>query len=169
MQSPLRWRRGPRETFQLGKDRGVYALFLAKGSALARIEVGAEGLLYIGSANGRSGLKGRCHFNASTANHSPRKSLAVVLMNELRLNPIRIRKPNAPDSWSLDKPSDQRLSEWMHFNLELAVTVCAAPAEVETRLVGRYAPPLNLNKCKQTTQHARITALRTEVMRSLRE
>src|SRR6185369_16644738 len=59
--------------------------------------------------------------SAKDANHSPRKSLAVLLMEELSLSPMLITKPNSSDTWGLDGPSDARLSAWMHANLQLAI------------------------------------------------
>jgi hypothetical protein len=132
------------------------------------LEPGEDGLLYIGLAASRSGLKGRCHFNARTRNHSPRKSLAVLLMDELSLTPVLVAKPSSPDTWGLDAASDARLSAWMHAHLELAVEVCENPDARETELVGHHAPPLNLAKCVQTTQHQRISEARTKVMNSVR-
>ena len=119
--SPLEWQRGPRSAFTLTHDAGVYALFLREGSALPCVEPGEGGLLYIGLAANRNGLKGRCHFNARTRNHSPRKSLAVLLMDALALTPVLITKPNSASTWGLDGASDARLSLWMHSNLDLAI------------------------------------------------
>lgn len=165
--SPFAWARGPRSSFSLGHEPGVYALFLRAGSTLPRIEPGEQGLLYIGLAGNRKGLKGRCHFNARTRNHSPRKSLAVLLMNTLRLTPVLIPKPNSADTWGLDTASDEKLSAWMHNHLDLAVELCSDTDARETELVGSYAPPLNLTKCAQTTQHDMISAARAAVMADL--
>lgn len=162
MSTPLEtWRRGPRSSFVLGPEHGVYALFLRGGSKLPQIVPGPSGLIYIGLAANRQGLKGRCHFDAKTRNHSPRKSLAALLMEELRLVPILIPKPNAADTWGLDAASEARLSTWMHDNLDLAVELCADPDARETELVARHAPPLNLNKCIQTDQHRMISEKRS--------
>lgn len=161
------WRRGPRSSFTLGCEHGVYALFLRDGSQLADITPGERGLLYIGLAANRHGLKGRCHFDAQTRNHSPRKSLAVLLMKELSLKPVLIPKPNSPDTWGLDPNSEAKLSAWMHANLELAIATCAAPTKRETDLIAHHAPPLNLKKCAQSLQHQRIAAARTEIKASL--
>ena len=166
-QGPLEWRRGPRSSFSLGAETGVYALFLRKGAVLPGVEPDTNGLLYIGLAANQNGLRGRCHFDARTRNHSPRKSLAVLLMEELSLTPVLITKPNSSDTWGLDGPSDARLSAWMHANLELAIEVYADPDGRETELVGRYAPPLNLTKCTQTSQHRRISQVRASVMAEL--
>lgn len=166
-QSLHEWQRGARTTFTLGHETGVYALFLREGSTLSGVEPGEYGLLYIGLAANRKGLKGRCHFNARTRNHSPRKSLAVLLMDELNLTPVLIAKPNSADTWGLNQPSDAKLSEWMQDNLDLAVEICADPDNRETELVSRYAPPLNLTKCVQTMQHRLISTARARIMAGL--
>lgn len=165
--SPLEWRRGPRSTFALGHETGVYALFLREGSTLPALELAERQLLYIGLAANRKGLKGRCHFNARTRNHSPRKSLAVLLMDALGLVPVLIAKPNSADTWGLDATSDARLSQWMHDNLDLAVEICADVDVRETELVSRYVPPLNLAKCAQTPTHRRIAEARAGVLAGL--
>ena len=165
--TPFDWRRGLRSSFALGTEIGVYALFLRDGAVLPGVESGANGLIYIGLAANRNGLRVRCHFDARTRNHSPRKSLAVLLLEELSLTPVLITKPNSSDTWGLDAPSDARLSAWMHANLELAIEVCPDPDGRETELVGRYAPPLNLTKCAQTEQHRRISQARASVMAEL--
>ncbi|WP_367305149.1 GIY-YIG nuclease family protein [Sphingomonas tagetis] len=145
-QGPFSWQRGPRSSFALGKEIGIYALFLRKGAALPGIESAPKGLIYIGLAANRNGLRGRCHFDARTRNHSPRKSLTVLLRKQLSLTPTLITKRNSSNTWGLDGPSDARLTAWMHANLELAVEPCLDPHGRETELVGRYAPPLNLTK-----------------------
>ena len=166
--SPLLWRRGPRSGFKLAEAKGVYALFLGNGAILPGIDRGEQGLLYIGLAANRRGLLGRCHFNARTVNHSPRKSLAVLLMDELALKPVLVTKPNSGDTWGLEPVSDARLTAWMHENLELAIECCDNPDARETELVGQFAPPLNLKKCVQTEQHLKISAARNWVKASLR-
>ncbi|MFA6220608.1 MAG: hypothetical protein WC692_12660 [Erythrobacter sp.] len=151
----------------LGTEAGVYALFLRDASAIPEITPGPNGLIYIGLAANRNGLKGRCHFNARTRNHSPRKSLAVLLMEELGLVPILVTKPNSADTWGLDVASEARLSDWMHHNLDLAVEPCRNPDARESELVARYAPPLNLTKCVQSDQHRRISESRKRVQASV--
>ena len=165
--TPFEWQRGSRSSFSLGVEVGVYALFLRNGALLPGIELSRDGLIYVGLAANRNGLKGRCHFNARTRNHSPRKSLAVLLMEELSLSPVLINKPNSSDTWGLDVPSDARLSAWMHANLELAIEICSDPDSRETELVAQYAPPLNLTKCVQTSKHRRISKARANVMAEL--
>lgn len=166
-QTPFEWRRGSRSSFSLSTEPGVYALFLREGSMLPGVATSHDGLLYLGLAANRNGLRGRCHFEARTRNHSPRKSLAVLLMEELSLTPVLITKPNSSDTWGLDGQSDARLSGWMHANLDLAIEICADPNGRETELVGRYAPPLNLTKCVQTQQHRLLSQARADVMAAL--
>ena len=132
------------------------------------LEIEQSRLLYIGLAANRHGLKGRCHFDARTRNHSPRKSLAALLLDGLSLRPVLITKPNTPATWGLDPPSDGRLSAWMHANLDLAIEICADPASRETELIGRFTPPLNLNKCAQGVQHQRVSAARAAIMARLK-
>jgi hypothetical protein len=163
--NPFKWPRGPRSSFVLDASSGVYALFLREGTDLPRTEPVPGGLIYVGQAKGAGGLKRRCHFHGKTKNHSPRKSLAVLLMDTLGLTPVLVKKPNAPDTWGLDLESDARLSAWMHANLELAVKVCQDVDRCETELVLQYAPPLNLNKCSQSAQHKSISERRGAVMR----
>lgn len=151
----------------LGCEHGVYALFLREGADLPGITPGDRGLIYIGLAANRKGLKGRCHFNARTRNHSPRKSLAVLLMDQLALVPVLVPKPNSPDTWGLEAPSEARLSAWMQDNLELAIELCDDPDARETELVALYAPPLNLTKCLPSAEHRRISEARTNILESL--
>jgi hypothetical protein len=156
--TPFDWPRGPRASFTLGTDKGVYALFLSEGAVLPELEVGEGGLLYIGLAAGERGFEGRDHFDARTANHSPRKSLAVLLMKELELKPTLVPKRNGRDTWGLDRPSDERLTKWMHSHLELALEIGQDPKGRETELVRAHAPPLNLTICDQQPQHQSISA-----------
>lgn len=166
--SPLVWKRMPRSAVSLATDHGIYALFLRKGSVLPGVLLKDDGLLYIGKAEGRNGLKGRCHFDARTKNHSPRKSLAVLLMDNLGLFPVLVTKPNSPATWGLDPDSEAKLSGWMHSNLDLALEVCESPEGRERELIARYAPPLNLDKCEQSDQQRRISALRSKILSRLK-
>lgn len=164
MVAPFDWSRGPRSAFKLDDSKGVYALFLRHKTSLEIIGPTRDGLIYVGKAGGRGGFLKRCHFGGKTTNHSPRKSLAALLMGDLRLNPILKPKPNSATTWGLDAESDQRLTEWMHRHLELAIEVNSRPDDRETELVGLHAPALNLNKCAQTDLHRMISAKRAHVL-----
>lgn len=161
--APFNWHRGSRSSHNLGNETGVYALFLAERAHLPGITPQNHGLIYVGKAGGAGGFLKRCHFLGSTRNHSPRKSLAVLLLDELHLCPIRIDKPNNPHTWSLDRTSEKRLTDWMLVNLLLAIEPGERPDARETEIVRRLAPALNLAKCFQTEQRQRISAARKRV------
>lgn len=161
--SPFQWRRGPRSSFVLGKEIGVYALFLRNGSSLPGVQPGEQGLLYIGCTESSKGLQKRCHFCGNTSGHSPRRSLAALLLHELDLEPVFVSKPNAPDTWGLDQRSEAKLDDWMHANLLLAIEICDDPLRREGELIRSLGPPLNLNKCLQTPQHLMVSRTRAEV------
>lgn len=166
--NPFDWNRSLRTAVTLPTASGVYALFQRKESTLPGVKVKEGNLLYIGKAGNKQGLRGRCHFDAKTKNHSPRKSLAVMLMGKLGLIPVLVTKPNSRDTWGLDPASENKLSAWMHSNLELALMACENQDELEDELVARHAPPLNLNKCVQSEQHRKISELRSEVFSNLK-
>lgn len=139
-------------------DCGVYGLFLLPGSNLGWLEPGREGLIYVGKAEGSGGFAQRCHFAGHTINHSPRKSLAMLLRNLLSLE----LRGHPDNKWGLSPQSDRRLSDWMFANLRVAYLPTAAPAEAEKRLVLALATPLNLNICEQGLQQRRISQMRRE-------
>jgi hypothetical protein len=116
-------RRGRRDSFVLAAERGVYALFLCPGSDLP-LTAGDAGLLYIGMAQNKDGLKGRCHFNARTVNHSQRKSLAALLQCAARPSARTGSQTQRPRDLGLHGDSDAKLTAWMHDNLHLAVAAC---------------------------------------------
>ena len=154
------WPRAKWETYTLSRRSGIYALYLKSPSLLLGLELRASGLLYIGSGDGCNGLAGRCHFGdrARTINHSPRKSLAVLLMNQLCLSVEA--KPGG--KWGLDPQSEWKLTDWMRENVQLAIKYCVEPVAREKELIRRLAPPLNLKDCAQSPQHNRIKRLRAE-------
>jgi len=157
----------PRSKIVLPKAPGLYALFLSPGAHLPNVDVRADRLLYIGKAAGAGGLLKRCHFTGRTRNHSPRKSLAVLLRKTLGLEPVLITKPNGASTWGLTSSSDQTLSNWMYSFLEVSFVVLTDPSPQETALIAFYAPPLNLNGCAQSPGHQRISAARKAVLASL--
>lgn len=88
-------------------------------------------------------------------------------MEKLALEPVLVMKPSSRDTWSLTPASEQRLTAWMLENLELAICQCSDPEPLETELIRRLAPPLNLAKCVQSTQHQQISAARADVLARL--
>ncbi|MBF9044877.1 hypothetical protein HKCCE4037_16155 [Rhodobacterales bacterium HKCCE4037] len=127
-----------------------------------------EGLIYIGKAAGRRGLLGRCHFNGRTTNHSPRKSLAYLLKENLQLTPIYIPKSKSSATWGLDAESDERLSCWMHSNLLIAIRPCAAPEVAEKKLIAEFRPPLNLNAYTLTAESEAIKVGRKRMFKHVK-
>lgn len=164
--SPVIWHPHRRREIDLRADCGVYAMFLRDGSVLRGLETAPGSPIYIGVGAGAKGLAGRCHFDARTYNHSPRKSLAVLLMDELELQPVLCRKRSGA-TWGLAEVSDLSLSSWMHDNLELAVEYCPDARDREKALIVVHAPPLNLSGCYQTEWHRQLSAARSSVREAL--
>lgn len=168
MDSLLSGHRRPRCEVDLPEAPGLYALFLKTGTHLPGITPRPDRLLYIGKADGAGGLLRRCHFNGRTRDHSPRKSLAVLLQETLDLVPELICKPKGPPTWGLIRESDRTLSNWMHSSLELTFVALKAPRAAEKALIAAEAPPLNLTDCKQTPEHSKISATRKAVLEELK-
>ena len=157
---PNAWKRGNRDSFTLTAATGVYALFLKEDTGLPGINTAPDRLLYIGKANGEGGFRRRCHFDGKTGNHSPRKSLAVLLKDELNLEACPVHKPSGRHSWGLRPASELRLSNWMRESLEVAIHPCDDPSSIEKELISAHCPPLNLRDCFQTAAHVEISRLR---------
>jgi len=153
MHDPCSWPRKLRSELILPAEAGVYALFLRENASLPDIVPQRDGLIYIG--RGISLVK-RCHFNGKTESHSPRRSLAALLWHVLDLEP----KPSANDKYKLSQPSEKRLDAWMHENLLTAFVTTDDFKQIEDLLIKRFAPPLNLNKCKQSAQHQAVKGVR---------
>ncbi len=152
------WPRAPRSSHLLGREKGLYALFLRPEATLPVVRSGRHGLIYLGKTSAKRGLKGRCHFDGKTKNHSPRKSLAFLLREELGLLPTPITKSNPKDNtWGLETHSEDRLTQWMHQNLLLAINFCEKPEPIEKALIKVYAPSLNLDGCDQSERHTAIS------------
>ena len=140
---------------------GLYALFLKLGSALPSIPLSDGTLIYLGKAAGKGGLKSRCHFNGGTRNHSPRKSLAVLLENQLKLVARPIANPDGSyKTWALDRQSEAALDQWMHANLDVAYATARGATSFEAQLIDLFNPAINLNGCHQTDGHRLIKQLR---------
>src|SRR3546814_14558333 len=108
---------------------GFYALFLNAGSIIPGVRPGECGLLYVGLGQGARGLAARCHFKGKTAGHSPRRSLAALLADELCLRPIFIRKPSGATTFKLDKASEHLLDQWIAANFRVVFRISNTQAE----------------------------------------
>ena len=145
----------------LDSSTGLYALFLKPGHALQELPLSNGALIYLGKAEGAGGLKSRCHFNGGTRNHSLRKSLAVLLENELKLVPRPIANPDGSyKTWALDRQSEAALDQWMLTNLDVAYTTMQGATGFEMQLIDLLNPAINLNGCHQGEGHHLIKQLR---------
>jgi hypothetical protein len=154
---PYSWPRKLRNEMTLPSASGVYALFLRENSSLPEVVPLEGGLIYIGLG---SSLAKRCHFNGSTEGHSPRRSLAALLWQELGLEPELLANGN----YKLSKSSEKRLDAWMHENLLMAFDTFDDFEAVEDVLIRRLAPPLNLTKCAQTQRHRAVKQRRKAML-----
>ncbi|MCR2833673.1 GIY-YIG nuclease family protein [Parerythrobacter lacustris] len=158
---PYEWPRRPRKELILPSAPGVYALFLRDGAKLPVIDPPTDRLIYIGL--GKS-LARRCHFRGRTEGHSPRRSLAALVCNELKLKPFL----GANGNYKFDQEGERRLDEWMHRNLLMAFALTDDLERVEGELIVRFAPPLNLNKCAQSPSHRAVSSLRASLLERAR-
>ena len=95
-----------------------------------------------------------------TGSSTVRRSLAALLADELELVavPRNLNKPDASANFALDPASDARLSTWMEHHLRLATWVKpegTVLGDVETAVVLRLRPPLNLDKVGETRDRLR--------------
>lgn len=118
--------------------------------------------LYVGKAErSLNGRDVRTHFAAGkTGSSTVRRSLAALLLDELALVVVP-RNPDKPDgsaNFGLDETSEVRLSDWMEQRLSLAIWRKPQDAildEIETAVVRRLRPPLNLAKVGEPRQRLR--------------
>lgn len=145
----------------LDSSSGLYAIFLKPGRSLPEIPLSDGALIYLGKAEGAGGLKSRCHFNGGTRNHSPRKSLAVLHENELKLVPRLVANSDGSyKTWALDRQSETALDQWMHGNLDVAYATMQGAPCFEAQLIDLLNPAMNLNGCHQGEGHHLVTQLR---------
>lgn len=118
--------------------------------------------LYVGKSE--TSLYGRdvvTHFSpGKTGSSTVRRSLAALLVDELDVVavPRNLLKPDASANFALDPGSEERLSAWMGDRLSLATWVLTQGvvlAEIETAVVRRLQPPLNLDKVNQPRERLR--------------
>jgi hypothetical protein len=109
--------------------------------------------LYVGKAErSLNGRDVRTHFaTGKTGSSTVRRSLAALLSDDLDLVPVprNLAKPDGSANFALDPASDARLSTWMQTHLRLATWVRPDGlilGEIETAVVLRPRPPLNLDK-----------------------
>ncbi len=139
---------------------GVYALFAHRPHCLPGLGLPETGLVYIGQS-GR--ISGRDHFTMKTGGFSTlRRSLGAILKDSLRLTAVPrglgAAKSNVTNYRFTDS-GEQRLSEWMAANLDLAALADSKPKALEKQLIRHCEPPLCLrgwpNPQAQKIRHLR--------------
>lgn len=143
---------------------GLYAFY---GDEEAWTELALERVfdgqpLYVGKAErSLNGRDVRTHFaSGKTGSSTVRRSLAALLDDELDLVavPRNLDKPDGSANFAIDPASDTRLSSWMERHLHLATWTKPQGIvlnEIETAVVLRLRPPLNLDKIGQPRDRLR--------------
>ena len=127
---------------------GVYAFFLAAGSELLGIAQPGKAPLYVGTSGNLAQREFDTHFRAGQSGFSTlRRSLGALMRDDLGLKP----RPRGTGSsatnfrnYRFDDAGEERLSDWMQENLQVAVHPVEDPAALEKDLIGLACPPLNL-------------------------
>jgi hypothetical protein len=146
------------------KEPGLYAFY---GDEQAWSELGLSPAfdgqpLYVGKAErSLNGRDVRTHFaKGKTGSSTVRRSLAALLASDLALAavPRNLAKRDGSANFALDVASEMRLSSWMEQRLSLATWSKPEDVildEIETEVVRRLAPPLNLDKVGQSRKRLR--------------
>ncbi|GAA2241667.1 hypothetical protein GCM10010413_50150 [Promicromonospora sukumoe] len=132
---------------------GLYAVY---GDVEARnmLAVGSPDVpLYVGKAERSLASRDvHTHFaTGRTGSSTLRRSMAALLRSELDLHavPRNLARPDGSANYSLEPDGDRRLTDWMRARLQLAFWVRPDGVvldQVETAVLNRLAPPLNLAK-----------------------
>ena len=118
--------------------------------------------LYVGKAE--KSLNGRdvaTHFaTGKTGSSTVRRSLAALLVDQLDLQavPRNLARPDGSANYALEANGDHRLSQWMEDRLILATWSKPTDVvldEVETAVLLRLRPPLNLDKVGESRERLR--------------
>ena len=148
----------------VAKRAGLYA-FYGDERAWSELELTpafAGQPLYVGKAE--KSLQGRdvgTHFaTGKTGSSTVRRSLAALLADDLGLVPVprNLAKPDGSANFALEPAGDARLSDWMERRLLLATWVKPDGVlldDVETAVVRRLRPPLNLDKVGEPRERLR--------------
>jgi hypothetical protein len=110
--------------------------------------------LYVGKAERSLQSRDiRTHFaTGRTGSSTVRRSFAALLRNPLVLRgvPRNMVRPERPATFGLAAEGDERLTAWMQEQLFLAYWVKPDTEvdlnDIETAVIKRWQPPLNLNK-----------------------
>ncbi|MFD4373868.1 GIY-YIG nuclease family protein [Streptomyces sp. NPDC058486] len=132
---------------------GLYAVY-GDAQAVGELAAGtADRPLYVGKAErSLTDRDLRTHFaTGRTGSSTLRRTLAALLREPLALRavPRNLARPDGSANYALESGGDERLTEWMHARLRLAVWVPPAGdgvalRDVETAVLRALRPPLNL-------------------------
>lgn len=127
---------------------GVYAYFLAGGTALPGVSNPGGGPVYVGVSGNLAQREFNTHFVAGQTGFSTlRRSIGAILKDQLHLRArprgTGISKTNFTN-YRFDDTGEQRLSAWMHEQLRVAVARVDEPDALERELIALACPPLNL-------------------------
>ena len=153
----------------VARSAGLYAFYGDERawSELQLTPVFVDQPLYVGKAE--KSLNGRdvgTHFaTGKTGSSTVRRSLAALLADALDLVPVprNLAKPDGSANFALEVEGDARLSDWMDHRLLLATWVKPDGAhldDVETAVVHRLRPPLNLDKVGEPRERLRTARKR---------
>lgn len=133
---------------------GVYALLIDPDdlAALDPLTIAEDGLVYVGMTADKAGE--RNHFALEHSGFSsPRRSLGALLKNKLPLRACR-RAPGLSDSnwknYRFTGAGENALTQWMNERLSMNHVPLSGDKddieEVETQVIARLQPPMNLKK-----------------------
>ena len=134
----------------VGNESGVYAVFTTARSALAPFAEPEDGLIYIGRSTDLAVREFDTHFDSSGNGFSTvRRSLGAILKQPLSLRAVP-RSSGSSESnvrnFIFTPDGEERLTDWMLRNLEVAVHVAADIEQLEPLLIRQLRPLLNLNR-----------------------
>jgi hypothetical protein len=146
---------------------GLYAVYADPETwRELNLEIRESCPLYVGKAEQSLQSRDiRTHFaTGRTGSSTVRRSFAALLRNPLELRgvPRNMARPERPSTFGLVADGDQRLTTWMHEHLFLAYwpkpTTEVDLDDIETAVIKRWQPPLNLVKVDRplpALRHAR--------------
>lgn len=142
---------------------GLYALWVT-GDTLASTVLETwdrrTGPLYVGKSVNLKERDVRMHYRSgSTAASTVRRSLGAILLDVLDLTPVR----RGLTHFGFEDTGEDRLTHWMKRNLGLTWYQHPFPQLLESQVVAKLQPPLNLTYWKGNPHRAQIRSLRAGV------
>lgn len=133
------------------KATGLYAYFIDNTLELLPIQIGANGLIYVGASE--EGFEARSHFLLKSSGFSTlRRTLGAILKHRLVLKPIARGSSPTPANtrnYCFTPESEARLTEWMQKHLTYAnYATDENIALLEKDLIRYLCPPLCLTAWK---------------------